>query len=50
MNLPSLGTVSAYKFCCVASSGIAIMTSLAGCSVCQRASIAANFAGWYWWT
>ena len=28
------------------SAGMAISTSVAGCSVCHRASIAANFAGW----
>jgi hypothetical protein len=45
IKLPSLGTSIASRFRCAASSGMAISTSLAGCWVCQRASIAANFAG-----
>ncbi len=46
MKLPSFGISIANKLRLRASSGMAISTSLAGCSVCQRASIAANFAGW----
>ena len=46
MKLPSRGTSIANRLRRFASSGIAISTSVAGCSVCQRASIAANFAGW----
>ena len=46
MKLPSLGTSIANRLRSFAESGIAISTSLAGCCVFQRASIAANFAGW----
>jgi hypothetical protein len=45
MKLPSRGTSIANRFRWFASSGMAISTSVAGCSVFQRASIAANFAG-----
>src|SRR5260370_39566011 len=47
IRLPSTGTVIAYLLLSVAGSGIAINTSLAGCSSYQRASMAPNFAGWY---
>ena len=43
--LPSFGISIANRFFSAFSSGIAISTSLAGCCVFQRASIAANFAG-----
>ena len=46
IKLPSRGTSIASRFRWAASSGMASSTSLAGCCVCQRASIAANFAGW----
>ena len=45
MKLPSLGISIANRLRSFASSGIAISTSLAGCCVFQRASIAANLAG-----
>jgi len=45
MKLPSFGIAIAKRFRSLASSGIAISTSLAGSCVFQRASIAANFAG-----
>jgi hypothetical protein len=45
MKLPSLGTTNANRFFCALGSGRPISTSEAGCSVCHRASIAANFAG-----
>jgi len=45
MKLPSRGISIASRLRSRASSGIAISTSLAGCCVFQRASIAANFAG-----
>ena len=45
MKLPSRGTVIAKRLRSLASSGHAISTSLAGCSFCQRASMAANLAG-----
>ena len=43
--LPSLGISIAKRLRSFFSSGIAISTSLAGCCVFQRASMAANFAG-----
>ena len=46
MKLPSLGISIAKRLRWLASSGQAISTSEAGCWLCQRASIAANFAGW----
>ena len=45
MKPPSLGISIANRFSSRVSSGSAISTSLAGCCVFQRASIAANFAG-----
>ena len=46
MKLPSLGISIAKRLRSLASSGHAIRTSEAGCWLCQRASIAANLAGW----
>lgn len=46
MKLPSVGISSAKRLRCSAVSGQASSTSEAGCWVCHRASIAANFAGW----
>ena len=45
MKLPSLGISIGKRFRSSNGSGRAISTSLAGCWVFQRASIAANFAG-----
>ena len=47
MKLPSFGTSIANRLRSFAGSGIASSTSVAGCCVCQRASIAANFSGWW---
>ena len=46
MKLPSFGTSIANRLRSAHGSGMAISTSLAGCCVVQRASIAANLAGW----
>ena len=46
IRLPRTGTLDRDSDCVsAAGSGIAISTSLAGCSSCQRPSIAANLAG-----
>ena len=45
IRLPRTGTLTANRFVSDAASGMAISTSLAGCSSRQRPSIAANFAG-----
>src|ERR1700682_1460478 len=45
IRLPRTGILSSYLLVSDAESGIAIKTSPAGCSSCQRPSIAANFAG-----